>query len=167
MRVMLLLAAAAAVCCWSITARAQSGWARPLHVYDATQKTDLPTINQPQPQWAKVMDIQMTDGTTTVPSCGDPDVIATVREGMLVAINQVFDSISRAGGFGRMFTKISLAPVWVHPTYSGSYVCNTEITLPEMPEMAVEHWKFQTFAKDGQVLVFFYDEDGERDFGRR
>lgn len=165
MRAVLLLTAAA-MSCWSITARAQSGWERPLYVYDSDKKADLPAIKQPQPQWAKVVDIQATDGTTTVPTCGDPDVVASVRDGILHVINQVFESISRAGGFGRMFNRINMEPVWVHPAYSGGYVCNTEITLPEMPDMLLEHWKFQTFAKDGKALVFFYDEDGERDFGR-
>lgn len=133
-------------------ARAQSptGWAASIGVYD---KTGLPAINQPQPEWSKVVDIVTTDGTAPVPPCGDLNVIATVRNG----ISRYFSSL--AGDVqGNDSIKIAMTPIWVHETFSGRYVCDTTIDFSDYP-LGNEPWKFETFAKDGRALVFFYGEN--------
>ncbi len=161
----ILLATAVILCCYTAAAQAQSGWARSIHTYGDAAKSDLPKINEPQPEWEKVMDLQPTDGTATVPSCDDLNVIATVRDGILEVFNRLFRGVSSSGGFGQMFNKVDMAPVWVHPTITGRNVCNTEINVPEMPMIQTERWRFQTYAADGTAYVFFYDLNADRDFG--
>jgi len=144
-----------------VPARAQTGWSKPIQKYVDALKASLPTINQPQPDWQKVTDLKQTDGTVAVPACGDPDVVATVREGILESLNAPFASVITAQGGEKMFNKVDMGPVWVHPALSGGYVCDTTITVPEMKIINGGRWKFETFAEDGKARVFYYNEDDQ------
>ena len=138
-------------------ARAQQGWLQELQ--NDLDKAALPEIKQPQPGWKNVMDIHDTDGTAETPSCGDPDVVATVRNGIIKALNRGFPGLTNGDV---MVHKISMKPVWVHPTFSGRDVCDTGIGIPEMPFITdADQWKFQTFARDGEALVFFYSVEAQ------
>jgi hypothetical protein len=140
-----------------VNARAQQGWVRELHI--DSDKAALPEIKQPQPGWKNLMDIQDTDGTAQAPSCGDPNVVATVRYGIIQALNRGFPRVANGDV---MVHKINMDPVWVHPTFSGRDVCDTGIRIPEMSFITnADQWRFQTFARNGKALVFFYSETAQ------
>lgn len=135
----------------------QTGWIRQIGKYDDTGKRDLPAINGPQSDWSSVADIQSSDGTATVPPCGDLDVVGTVRDGILSSTNRQFQA---AGGNGDLAKHASMSTVWVHPSDSGRYVCDVVVQL-DIPFTRAEKWEFETFANDGRANVFFYDADSQ------
>lgn len=151
---------------WSVllapAAQAQIGYYRAIEPPDAVTSTDKVKVMQPQPGWKPVLDITESDGTAQVPSCGQPNVIDSVKNGILQYWNGKFRSVT-AGQF-EMFSDVDMGTVWVHPALSGGFVCDATIKLLSSDHgadadnfIAPEPYKFETFAKDGQAYVFFLD----------
>ena len=137
----------------SPAAHAQSGYIRSIQAQSDSTKSPLPKINLPKPEWEKMLDIQATDGTAPVPSCGDPSVILTVRDGIVDVMNEKYE---RAGGRGALVKKADLGEVWVKPTFSGRFVCNMTVQL-DVPFTGPEEWQFQTIARNGKSSVAFFN----------
>jgi len=138
-------------------ATAQVGWITPLEQSAPDKLTALPKINLPKPEWSKVLDIKSSDGTASVPPCSDPVVVATVRDGIVRVANGAYRA---SGGRGDMVTGLAMGPVWVHPTYGDSYVCDMQVSLQTPIPTSPFELKFQSLAKDGNPEVFYYDVNG-------
>ena len=156
-RVALILAACVILLASAPKAEAQKGFTDPLEANAESLGGSLPAINQPQPGWSPVLDLQQSDGTSPVPSCSDPAVIATVRDGILESINNQYQS---DGATGTLANKAALSTIWVHPTYTGGTVCDMQVQV-DVPLTGRDNWEFEPYATNGQTQVFFYDKNDQ------
>ena len=144
----------------AIPAHAKTGYYLPIEPSSSVAGKETFKVMKPQPGWHKVLGIIASDGTTKTPSCSQTNVIDTVKKGILSYWNNRYNSVT-AGNY-QMFDDVDMGAIWVHPTFSGGFVCDVNVRLMSKTKglgtmLAPESYKFETFAQDGKAYVFYVD----------
>jgi hypothetical protein len=104
-----------------------------------------------------VADLKTSGGTAPVPSCGDPSAIASVRNAILEVDRDEWRQSSGETDPTDMLKWAKFDTVWVHPAFSGRFVCSAYVTV-DVPGTKASQFEFETYAENGQTKVFFYDK---------